>query len=471
MRVVTLPGKSPLVTFRIVFTTGSDADPADKPGLAYMTAMMLAGGGSRTMPYQKIADAMFPMAASLGVQVDKEMTVFRGATHVENLEEYYRLVRGMLLDPGWREDDFRRIKDDAINALRVGLRGNDEELAKEVLYQNIYDGTPYGHYAGGTISSLEKISLEDVQRFYRSQYSQSHLILGIAGGHSPVFFERVKQDFRSLPADAGFRPRRKAPAMIPSTRMVIVDKDTRSVAYSIGYPISVTRQYSDYAALLVASSYFGEHRTSGGVLYDEMREKRGLNYGDYSYIEYFPRGMYQMEPSPNLARHYQIFQMWIRPVAPETAKFALRLALYELAKLVKEGVPQDGFERTRAFLSKHVNVLTRTKQAELGYAIDSMYYRIPNYNEYLKTALAKLTREDVNAAICRHLRPGRLVIVAVAQNGEALKQQLASAEPSPMTYNGPKPASVAEADKTVANWPLDLRPEDIAVVPLAEVFQ
>jgi zinc protease len=233
----------------------------------------------------------------------------------------------------------------------------------------------------------------------------------------------------------------------------------------------VTRQYSDYAALLVASSYFGEHRTSGGVLYDEMREKRGLNYGDYSHIEYFPRGMYQMEPSPNLARHYQIFQMWIRPVAPETAKFALRLALYELAKLVKEGVPQDGFERTRAFLSKHVNVLTRTKQAELGYAIDSMYYSIPNYNEYLKTALAKLTREDVNAAIRRHLRPGRLVIVAVAQNGDALKQQLASAEPSPVTYNGPKPASVAEADKTVENWPLDLRPEDIAVVPLAEVFQ
>jgi len=75
---------------------------------------------------------------------------------------------------------------------------------------------------------------------------------------------------------------------------------------------------------------------SGGVLYDEMREKRGLNYGDYSYIEYFPRGMYQMEPSPNLGRRYQIFQIWIRPVQPPTAKFALRLALYELDRLNRE---------------------------------------------------------------------------------------------------------------------------------------
>ena len=45
---------------------------------------------------------------------------------------------------------------------------------------------------------------------------------------------------------------------------------------------------------------------SGGLLYDEMREKRGLNYGDYAYAEYFPQGMYLMEPNPNLVRHNQI---------------------------------------------------------------------------------------------------------------------------------------------------------------------
>src|ERR1022692_693711 len=80
-------------------------------------------------------------------------------------------------------------------------------------------------------------------------------------------------------------------------------------------------------ATLLVSSYLGQHRLSSGLLYDRMREKRGLNYGDYAYIEYFPRGMYLMEPQPNLARPQQIFQVWIRPVEPPTAKFALRLAL------------------------------------------------------------------------------------------------------------------------------------------------
>jgi zinc protease len=75
---------------------------------------------------------------------------------------------------------------------------------------------------------------------------------------------------------------------------------------------------------LLVSSYLGQHRMSSGVLYDRLREKRGLNYGDYAYIEYFPRGMFLMEPQANLARHQQIFQVWIRPVEPPTAKFALR---------------------------------------------------------------------------------------------------------------------------------------------------
>jgi zinc protease len=471
MREVAVPTKSPLVTFRIVFTTGSAADPAAKPGLAYLTAMMLANSGTKDMTYRQIGDAMFPMAASVNVTVDKEMTTFYGTTHVDNLDSYYKLLHDMLLDPGWRADDFQRVKDDSVNGLRVGLRGNDEELGKEVLYNSIYEGTPYDHYAMGTVSALEKMTLEDVKGFYKSQYSQSQLILGISGGFTPEFLEKVKKDFRALPEGAGFRPRMEQPALIQANRAVIVDKNTRSVAYSIGFPISVTRQSPDYAALLVAASYLGQHRMSSGVLYNEMREKRGLNYGDYAYIEYFPRGMYLFEPQPNLARHEQIFQLWIRPVEPPTAKFALRLAMFELNRLIKDGIPEDGFERTRDFLGKYINILTRTQSASLGYAIDGVYLDRPSFTKDLKEQLAKLTRDDVNRAIRGHLRTDKLVIAAVTANGDGLKQQLSSPDASPMTYNSPKPETILEEDKTVEKWPLELKPDNITLVPVDSVFQ
>ncbi len=471
VRTVTLPSRSALVTFRLVFRTGSAADPPGKPGLAALTAALLTGGGTRDLSYKQILDALFPMAASVQDQVDKQMTTFSGVTHIDNLEAYYRLFRAMLLDPGWRQEDFQRVRDDAVNYLRVSLRGNnDEELGKEVLYGTLYAGTPYGHENAGTISALQKLTLADLKDFYRRHYTQGNLILGLAGGYPPEFLERMKKDFAALPPGADSL-RLPPPPPVPHTRALIVEKQTRSVAYSLGYPIDVKRGDPDYPALLVAQSYFGQHRESGGRLFQRMRELRGLNYGDYAYIEYFPRGMFLMEPSPNLARQQQIFQIWIRPVEPPTAVFALRLALYELHKLTTEGLSEESFTRTRDFLSKNVNLLTRTKRAELGYAIDSAYYGIPDFHSYLRTALAKLTRDDVNRAIRKHLRADRLVIVAVADHASALREQLLSGAPSPMHYNSPKPAEITAEDRIVEKWDLGLRPEDVRIIPVEQVFE
>lgn len=469
MRVVELPAKSPLITLRIVFTTGAAADPVDKPGLAALTAHMLAEGGTKDLTYRQIEDALFPMAGSLNVRVDKEMTAFSAVTTKENLDANYKLLSARLLAPAFRPEDFERVRQDLLNDIQSGLRNNDEELAKEVLSENIFQGTPYGHYTGGTTDSLAKITLADVEQFYDSQYSQSNLFLGVAGDFPQRFLEQMKKDFAALPQGAGFRPRTKDAPRVDCSRAVIVKKPTRSTAISIGFPIPATRAISDYPALLVANAYFGQHRMSYGLLYQQMREARGLNYGDYSYIEPFPMGNALMEPPPNLARHQQIFQIWIRPVEPPNAKFAIRLALYNLDTLIRDGIPPDGFARARDFVDKYVNVLTRTPNAQLGYNIDSIWYSLPSYPEYIHNALAKLTVDEVNRAIRRNLRPDRIVITAVTANAEDLKKQLASDDPSPMTYITPKPESITKEDQVVEKYPLHLHAEDIQVVPAASV--
>src|SRR6476661_3106591 len=107
---VLLPGSSPLVTFRILFTTGSAFDPPGKEGLAALTASMLSQGGTRSITYDQIVQAFYPMASSINSQVDKEMTVFSGTTHIENLDKFYGLFRDMLLEPGFRAEDFKRLK-------------------------------------------------------------------------------------------------------------------------------------------------------------------------------------------------------------------------------------------------------------------------------------------------------------------------------------------------------------------------
>src|SRR5205807_10023400 len=179
-------------------------------------------------------------------------------------------------------------------------------------------------------------------------------------GQSTRLAERDAVRFRKLPTGTTTTRRYIPPRLHPGIATAMVERRTRSTAISLGCPISVTRADKDWPALALVASYFGEHRSSNSYLYQRLRESRGLNYGDYAYVEYFPRGMYQFEPDPNLARQQQIFQIWIRPVEPANGMFALRAALYEFDKLVRDGLSEEAFEATRDYLSKHTNILTAT---------------------------------------------------------------------------------------------------------------
>ena len=166
--MVLLPADGdPTVSFRVLFHIGSQNDPAGKEGLAALTASLITEGSTQQHSYEEIMELLYPMAADLSDQVDKEMTVFSGRTHIDNLDEYYALLKEVLLEPAFKAEDFERVKTDFLNYVRTSLRySQDEELGKEVLYEFIFAGTPYGHIEEGHVKSLESITLDDVKKFY-----------------------------------------------------------------------------------------------------------------------------------------------------------------------------------------------------------------------------------------------------------------------------------------------------------------
>jgi len=466
------PSKSPIISMRIQFLTGSVDDPKGKEGIASLTAAMLAQGGSKKLSYDEIVEQFYPMATSFGWQTDKEMTTFVGSTHVDNLDKYYGLISQMLLEPGFREEDFTRLKQDQINFLKTSLReGNDEELGKERLYNLIYAGHPYAHHSMGTLSSLQKLTLADVRDFYAKNYTRSNLVIGMSGGFDTKFSNNIVSDFQKLPQGKKIARKFAAPRLDPGMKIEIVQRETRATAISLGFPIAVNRASKDYAALALVGSYFGQHRSSNSYLYGRLRELRGLNYGDYAYIEYFPRGMFQFEPDPNLARQQQIFQIWIRPVEPQNANFALRATLYEYDKLVKNGLDQKTFEETRDFLIKYVNILTQTKDDELGYALDSRYYGIPNFNQYMKTALSKLTLADVNRVIKTHLASNNMRVVMITKDAQSLRDQIVNNKPATVSYASQKPQEILDEDKIISTYPIRVTAQSVSTTPVTRVFE
>ncbi len=468
---------SPLIDLRFRFMTGPADDPSGKEGLATLTANMVADAGSHLMPYTDIQRALYPMAAGFGVQLDKEMTVFGGTVHQDNLERYYDIIGGQLLDPGFREEDFSRVKSNLLNQIRVGLRANnDEELGKEVLYEMIYGPDhPYGHLNDGHAEAIEALTLDDVRGYYASHYTQPLLTVAVAGDAPASFMARMRADIaENLPADEGADVAEsivKQVSIPAGMRVTLVDKDTRATAISMGFPIDVQRGDPDFVALYLARSYFGEHRSSNSYLFQRIREIRGMNYGDYAYTEYYPGGMFTTQPPPNVGRQQQIFQIWIRPVPPEQAHFALRIAKYEHDRLVRDGITQHDFEETRNFLMKYTAVLTASQGTALGYALDDDYYGTPEFVQYIRDGLTNLTLDDVNRAIRMHLRSDGMAVAIITPNAAELAQRLIADSPSPMSYAAQPPPEILVEDEVIQQYPLGLDASDVRVISVDDVFE
>jgi zinc protease len=462
----------PQLNIKLLFAAGSAHDPKGKEGLAALAASMIAEAGSKDMRIDEINRALYPLAGVYRDQVDKEMTTFTVSIHRDNAKACLDTVLPQLLDPGFRPEDFDRLRDQQKNALVEDLRANnEEELGKERLQTDLFAGTPYGHPVLGTVAGIEAITLQDVKDFVRTAYTRKALTVGVAGDAPPELLDRLRADLSRLPDGPALPRPAGVVARKPSGMHVdIIEKDTRATAISLGHPIAITRSSPDFAALWLARTWLGEHRASLSHLYQRIREVRGMNYGDYAYIEAFPRGMFQFFPDPNIARQAQIFEIWIRPVVPENAHMALRIAVAELDKLVTKGLSEEDFQRTRDYLMKNVYVMTATQNQQIGYALDSKWYGIGEFTSTMRDRLSKLTREDVNRVVRENLSAKNLQVVIITKDAAGLKEKLVSDAFSPIKYDGEKPADLLEEDKIIGARKLGISPDAVTITPAAEVF-
>jgi len=472
--VVQLPvGGDPTISFRIWFRVGSQDDPPGKEGLAALTGAMLTEAATEQNSYDRILERLYPMAATYSSSTSVEMTVISGRVHRDNLNDYYGLLAEAVLSPAFQQDDLERLKSDVLNYLENTLRyASDEELGKAVLYQEIFAGTPYGHIPPGTVEAVKSITLDDIRDFYRTHYIRDNVVIGLGGGYDEQLLQRLRTDLGRLPPGAPAQVPPPAPIPIQGLHVTIVEKEANATAISLGYPIDLLRGTDDWYALAVANSWLGEHRNSSSHLFQVIRDRRGLNYGDYSYIEHFPNGGALTKPPQNVCRRRQLFEIWIRPVPNEARHFALRAALRELKNLVDDGLTEEHFELTQKFLRNYVLHYAPTTYQRLGYALDDRFYGISgSHLDLFRRSMSEVTHAGVNACVKKYLQYDNMHIVFVTPDAEALKKALVSDAPSPIRYATPQPDALLAEDHQIGTLPLKIRPEHVKIVPVGELFE
>jgi len=484
--------KSDKVVIKLMFKNGSVSDPIGKEGLTRLTAGLITSGGTKDMSYSQVQAKIYPMAAYYGSAVDKEVSIFTFEVHKDFVNEFYGILKGLILTLSFDQKDFDRIKSNQQNYVDQVIRASsDEEYSKMLLEDFLFTGTKYQTMVSGKSESVKSITLEDVKAHYNNYFTNSNFMLGLAGNYSDDFKSTLVNDLKSLPSGSPQPVIKFTPSTPDGVDVQIITKDAFGSAVFMGFPMDVTRSSDDFAALMVANSYLGEHRKSYGVLYDKIRTTRSMNYGDYSYIEWYDNGGSNMLPPPGVPRLTNYFSMWIRPVQIAKqlqqqydelkdvkighAHFAVRLAIREVDKLIKNGMSKKDFEATREFLRSYIKLYVQSPSSRLGYLMDSKYYGRNDYIEETDKLLSKLTLEDVNNAIKKYWQIDNMKITIITDKSEAeeLAKSLMENTYSPMSYSNlvkaGLPKEVLAEDEEVANFKLNVK--KVTIIKTEETFK
>lgn len=472
MTVVSLPeADKPVVSLRLVFRAGSVDDPLGKEGLTALTTRLLLEGGTQALTSAQLIEALYPMAAELDGHTDKEFTVVSGRVPTARLEQFLTIFTDTLLHPRLDPGELERLRTEQLNAVRNHLRAeNDEELGKAALDALIYDGHPYRTPPVGTERGLAAVTLADVQAQWKRVFSQDRLIIGLAGAVDDALAAKVKATLSALPTEGAVRAPLPEPKAVHG-QTLIVKRDTNSTAGSFGFTTDVRRGDADFYALALGLSYFGEHRQEHGVLFREVRDRRGLNYGTYAYAEHYQQSGWGPVPRPNVQRTSQELTLWLRPVESKNGVFATRVVLFFLDQLLHAPLPREHFETARGFLLGATRLWTQGDQRRLGWAIDEVLTGTPGFLDHEREAIAALTPEQVQAALQRHLSADALNFAYVTRDGDGLLKALTDGQPSPITYATPKPPDVLEADQGISRWPLPMKAGAVRVIDGGDFMQ
>jgi len=272
----------PMVAMKLDLPAGSRFDAKDKGGTASLMAAMLTDHTAKHT-HTAWADLLDADAIKLGAGAGRDdfslsLTVLKDA-----LKPGLDAFAEALLQPGWNTERFAILKQDSIAAAQKAREGpgvRAAQAAAGLLFAN----HPYGHRPGGSMESLARIDLADLKGLYHRQIKPSGAVLAVSGDITmaellPLLNARL----------GGWKGKAAKGLMNIKTAKTVAGKQVDVVLPTSQMLVQLIRQGparsdADFFPVFVLNHILGGGGF-GSRLMEEVREKRGLVYGVYSYFQ------------------------------------------------------------------------------------------------------------------------------------------------------------------------------------------
>ncbi|MFQ5797084.1 MAG: M16 family metallopeptidase [Bacteroidota bacterium] len=505
VKTIALDTPAELVQINIMVKGGSALDPVGLEGLSYLTARLMLEGsyGDPKAPVTKeqLAEIVRPWgsAAKPSVRIEMETATFSMSVPRDIFSQYIENVfQPLFTQPLFAQDELDRVRQEIVEDIGSTLRlENTELLGLYALDNFIHEGTSYGHVALGTVQGLKAVKRKDVLVFYNTYYVPENLVVALSTKDDRVL-ALVQQALENLGNNTKASMLTKQipdpPWPINGKYLtIVIQPGTIASGIHAGFPIRLTRSDPDYWALYVANVFFGTHRDAFGKLYGDIRQARGYNYGDYSYIEWFDFRPWYLFPPPNTPRRYQYFSLWVRPVAHQYVHHILKAITWELENFIRAGMTPEECRLAKNKAKVLYLNLAETGSRLLAYKLDDEFYGMSTHgylNQYVQ-AIDRLTPDEINSAIRKYLQVENMkyVIVTNEEWADRLKEDIAKNRNARgkdfneynidfTTANGdtlwqfPKSKiEVVKMDKVWEAYWLDIPAENIQVARSSQLFE
>ena len=273
----------PLMAMRFAFKGGSAQDPVGKEGIAhFLTGMMDEGAGD--LDAQAFQGRMEELAMRLSFEDGKDQLYGSFETLTENRIEAVKLLKLALNKPRFDTDAHDRVRAQLLSGLQAAAR-NPDSVAGERFMQNAFPNHPYGRPSTGTTVSLKTIAPADLEAYRKNVFAKDSLRLVVVGDITAADASGLIDDvFGALTAKGTLTA--VAPTVpAPATKLQIVEMPVpQSVArFGLG---AMNRKDKDFMTAFVLNHIIGGGGFSARLM-EEVREKRGLAYSVYSYLQPF----------------------------------------------------------------------------------------------------------------------------------------------------------------------------------------
>lgn len=411
----------PLVAARLMIKTGGEADPADRAGLADMTASLLTKG-TTTRTAEEIARDVEALGATIDSGAGWDNSFVALSALASNFPDAMKYFADVVLHPTFTTEEINRLRDQNIDALQVALR-QPQSLAAFVTSRVLYAGEPYGHNLGGTPKSLETIARPDIVKFHAEYYRPDNAVLVVAGDVAPAeMFAMAQRLFGSWHSSGPVAASPVAKSSVDEQqqpRVVVVDLPSSGQAAVVVAMRGLRRVDPQYDVALVANAVLGGGYSSR--LNEEIRIKRGLSYGAGSAFEF------RRMPGPFVAS---------AQTKNESAADVASIILDELQKMTTTAVPGTELTPRRAVLIGNFGRSLETTSGLVGRIAQLALYglSLTEINNYIRNVEA-VTAADVQTFSASHLSPKRAAIVIVGDAAKflgPLKQKFENVEVIPI---------------------------------------